>query len=201
MPAILWILIGFISGSIPFSLLLGKAALKRDIRNFGDGNPGATNVFRAGGRWVGAAAILLDAFKATIPIAAAYFWGGLSPTAMVAMALAPLIGHAFSPFLQFRGGKAVAAMFGMWAGLTLGEMPIIIGLFMALFVKLVRPDGWSVMLSLAGGLAYLLLHHPDPFLLAVWAGSTVILAYTHRADLAQRPHLRLVFRLHKVKTD
>ena len=96
----------------------------------------------------------------------------------------------FSPFLKGRGGKAVAAYFGMWAGLTLGEMPLILGLLMALFALTLRNSAWVVVFTLAGGLAHLLLWHPDPILLAAWLASAGLLVWKHAPELGIPPGLR-----------
>ena len=126
--ALIWSCIGFILGSIPFSVWLGRVVLHKDIRAYGDGNPGAANVLRAGGRLVGVVAILLDFAKGAIPVGVAVFVVRMSGWRLVPVALAPVLGHAFSPFLSFRGGKAIATTFGVWTGLTLWLGPTIIGL-------------------------------------------------------------------------
>ncbi|NWF68868.1 MAG: glycerol-3-phosphate acyltransferase [Chloroflexi bacterium] len=190
MSNLLWILMAFGCGALPFSLWVGQLALRKDIRAYGDGNPGATNVFRAGGRLLGFTAFLLDTLKGTVPVGYAYFFAGVTGPLMVAVALAPILGHAFSPFLRFRGGKAVAVTFGVWVGLTIWEIPTFSGLLLLYWFKVIKVSGWAVMCACASILLYLLLTRFDPLLLAVWAGSTAILAYTHRADLRQAPTLR-----------
>lgn len=180
----------FLVGAIPFSGLIARFALKSDLRQIADGNPGASNVTRAGGlRW-GILALVLDLGKGALPAWLAFFawqWRGLP---LVAMALAPILGHAFSPFLRWRGGKALATTIGVWVGLTLGEGPLVMGLFFVLWQLLLTVDGWAVLLGLAGLLAHLLLNHPNPDLITVCVLNGVILAWTHRADLRRAPALR-----------
>lgn len=188
--AVFWILFAFFCGSIPFSVLLGKMVLHKDIRRYGDGNPGGTNVIRAGGKTLGVVAILLDGLKGALPVGAAYWIAGLSGPALAAVALAPVLGHACSPFLGLRGGKAVAVTFGIWAGLTLWQGPTILGICLAFFYWLITPDGWAVLFTMLGLLLYLLVVRSMPLFLLIWAGNTVLLVWTHRADLAQRPDLR-----------
>jgi len=180
-----WMAVGFLSGSIPFSVWIGRLLLRADIRRYGDGNPGAANAWRAGGWPVGLLAGLLDYLKGAIPVGFAYFRLGMDGPALVAVALAPVLGHAFSPFLRFRGGKAVAVTFGIWTGLTVGEVPIILGALLGVFYFTIAVDAWSAMLGMAGLLAHLLLRGHPPVLLAVWAGNTAILAWKHRSDLRQ----------------
>lgn len=190
MPTALLILVAFLLGSLPFSPWLGRLVLAKDIRDVGDGNPGAANVTRAGGYGWGAVAVVLDFLKGALPVGYTMFGLGLAGWPMVGVALAPVFGHVFSPFLGGRGGKGLATTVGIWAGLTLGEAPLILGIFFALWELLLDVDGWAVMLGLGGLLAHLLLNHPSPLLLAVWVGNAALLAWTHRVDLRQRPHLR-----------
>jgi glycerol-3-phosphate acyltransferase PlsY len=190
MTWVTFVLIAFLCGSLPFSVWLGKLFLGKDVRQYGDGNPGAANVFRSGSKLVGLFALLLDVSKAAAPVGLAYFNLGIRGAPMVLIAIAPVLGHVFSPFLHFRGGKALATALGVWIGLTLwkaslaGVIGALIGL--ALFTQ----SGWAVMLGLGTILITLLLWMPDPLLLLVWASETLILAWTHRADLRQGPHLR-----------
>lgn len=186
----IWFISAFLSGSLPFSVWVGRLALHTDIRRYGDGNPGASNVLRSGGKGWGALALLLDVLKGTIPVGLAYFWAGLTGWPLVAVALAPVLGHAFSPLLRFRGGKAVAVTFGIWAGLTIGAVPILLGLALGLWFAAVAVAGWAVILAMFSLLIYLLFVQPEPVLLAIWAGNTLILAWKHRADLTQIPGLR-----------
>ena len=143
-----WIVLAFFCGSLPLSVWLGRLFLGTDIRQFGDGNPGAANVWRAGGvRW-GLLAVFLDFLKGAIPVGIANFVVGVDGLAMAAVAIAPVAGHAFSPLLGFHGGKALAVAFGIWAGLTLWFVPTILGLFFGVYLALVKPDGWAVLLGL-----------------------------------------------------
>ena len=109
----LWFLVAFVFGALPLSVWLGRFALGVDIRKYGDGNPGAANVWRAGGKWWGLLAILLDGFKGLIPVAIANFAIGIEGWWLTAIALAPILGHTYSPFLNFRGGKALSTTFGV----------------------------------------------------------------------------------------
>ncbi len=187
---LIWVLGAFLFGSLPFSVWVGRLALGRDIRQIGDGNPGATNVLRAGGRGWGALAGFLDAMKGVVPIGLAYWFAGLRGVELIIVALAPVLGHAFSPFLHFKGGKAVAVTFGIWVGLTLYELPTVMGLMLLFWFKTVTISGWAVVLTLISGLAYLALARPDPALLGVMVGNLLILVWRHRADLAQPIELR-----------
>ncbi len=190
MSIAIWIIAAFISGSLPFSVWLGRLALQKDIRTYGDGNPGATNVFKAGGRWVGVLAVVLDALKGIIPVSLASMINGVQGWSLVAIALAPLFGHAFSPFLRFKGGKAVAVTFGVWIGLTLWHAPIVLGVMLFYWFKAVTISGWALLFALLSLLLYLLLIQAEWVWIAVWLGSTLLLVWKYRHDLRQPPGLR-----------
>ena len=190
MVPIIFILIAFLCGSLPFSVWLGKLFIGRDVRAFGDGNPGAANVFRAGNKLAGLIALMLDVSKAAVPVGLAYFNLGLRGASMFLIAIAPLLGHIFSPFLGFRGGKGISTALGIWIGLTIWKASLT-GVIFAIFgIALFTPPGWAVMLALGGILMTLLLWTPDPLLLLVLASQILILAGTHRADLRHPPRLR-----------
>ena len=106
---------GFLLGSIPFGLLLTRAAGLGDIRSIGSGNIGATNVLRTGNRKVAAAVLLLDGLKGFAPVLLASFFG---PVAPAAAALGAVLGHMFTPWLSFKGGKGVATTLGVMFGLA-----------------------------------------------------------------------------------
>jgi len=188
--AVLYVLFAFLCGALPFSVWLGKLALRADVRNYGDGNPGATNVLRAGGWRLGLIALMLDVSKGAFPVGLACFTFGWRGWAMLPIALAPTLGHVFSPFLKGRGGKGLAVTLGVWIGLTLGEVPIILLSSLVFWFAWLAVDGWAVALTGLSLFAYLGVHHPDPLLLSVAVGQAVIIFWTHRADLRKRPALR-----------
>lgn len=141
----LFILIGFASGMIPYAAMIARLVLHTDLTTIGDGNPGGTNVWKAGGRGWAIIAILLDGFKAAIPVDLAYFSSQIRGWELIPIALAPLLGHIFSPLLRFRGGKGLATTFGIWLGLTLWLGPTVFGLSLFLWRKLFKSDRGSVV--------------------------------------------------------
>lgn len=190
MMALIWTLIGFLLGSLPISVWLGNLALHTDIRAYGDGNPGGTNVIRAGNRGLGLLVIILDMLKGAIPVALAYYVFGVDGWPLVPVVLAPIAGHAFSPFLRFRGGKALASTFGVWTALTVPFGPFVMGGSALMFYRLLNLSGWAVMASLLTLLGFLLLAGVTLPSIVAWAGTVAFLAWTHRADLRQQPALR-----------
>ncbi len=187
---LLWSAVGFLAGSLPFSVWMGRLVARADVRRYGDGNPGATNAWRAGGWRAGVPALLLDYLKGAMPVTLARFGAGIDGWGLVPVALAPVLGHAFTPFLRFRGGKAVAVTFGIWTGLTIWVGPTLLGLALGLVYALNAVDAWSAILGTFALLAYLLLSGaPLPFL-AIWGGNLAILLWKHRRDLRISPRPR-----------
>lgn len=105
---------GYLLGSIPFGLLLTRAAGMGDVRAIGSGNIGATNVLRMGNKKVAAATLLLDALKGTFAVLLAKHFFGMD--AAMAAALGAFLGHLYPVWLKFKGGKGVAT----FAGISLG---------------------------------------------------------------------------------
>jgi glycerol-3-phosphate acyltransferase PlsY len=163
MNSLAWIIAGLALGSLPFSVWIGKMFLRKDIREYGDGSPGATNVARAGSKSLYVIAALLDAFKGTVPIWLAQMLSGVSGWELAALAVAPVLGHAFSPFLKFRGGMGVATTFGVWLGLTGWLGPVAMALCIGSMFIIQKNWVWA---SVCGMLLFLilLLFIPDPFI-------------------------------------
>lgn len=108
-------ILGFFLGSIPFGLLLTRAAGLGDVRDIGSGSIGATNVLRTGNKGLAAATVLLDAAKGAVPVLiAAHFWPGTEGVA----AVAAVAGHCFTPWLNFKGGKGFATAAGVLLALA-----------------------------------------------------------------------------------
>ncbi|MBC7227451.1 MAG: glycerol-3-phosphate acyltransferase [Thermoflexales bacterium] len=187
---LLWTVLSFFSGSLPFSVWVGQLVARADVRRWGDGNPGAANAWRAGGWRAGVPALLLDYLKGATPVALARFGAGIDGWGLLPVALAPVLGHAFSPFLRFRGGKAIATTFGVWSGLTLWAGPTVMGLALTLAVALNRTDAWSAVFGVAVLGGYLLLSGASGPFLAVWAGNLALVLWKHRRDLRTPPRLR-----------
>jgi acyl phosphate:glycerol-3-phosphate acyltransferase len=123
-------LIGYLCGSIPFGLILAKAAGLGDVRRVGSGNIGATNVLRLGNRKIAALTLLLDALKGTIPVLVMNHFGD-SQTGIIA-GLAAMLGHIFPVWLGFKGGKGVATNVGVLFGLYWPLGLIFIGVWLVL---------------------------------------------------------------------
>ncbi len=115
------VVLGYLSGSVPYGVVLGKLLLGVDVRQVGSGNIGATNVARAGGKGMGVAVVILDAAKAIVPIVVAQRLLSDTPHAelwVMAVAIAAFAGHLFPVWLGFKGGKGVATGLGIFAVLA-----------------------------------------------------------------------------------
>ena len=110
MELIIAITISYLMGSIPFGLILTKIFLKKDIRDIGSGNIGATNVLRTGNKIIGYLTLSLDILKAVIPILYIKF---KFPDLVYISSLSVFIGHVFPAWLKFKGGKGVATYVGI----------------------------------------------------------------------------------------
>ena len=185
---LLWTLIGYLLGSVPFSLIIGKAFAKTDIRMVGDGNPGGTNALKAGGLKAGIPAILLDIAKGFLPIFFARR-SGVTGWELIPICLGPILGHAFSPFLKFHGGKALGATGGVWLALIgLWAFPIY-GTLAVPFTIFQDENAWSAnagMLALTG---YAIIFG-DAWMFTFAILNTLLIAWTHRRDLVRPPRLR-----------
>ena len=183
MNVLFWILFAFTAGSVPWAVWLGNTFLKTDIRTFGDKNPGGVNAWKAGGWRLGSVVIFLDFSKGAVPVLLALGYGGLESWSLTLVALAPILGHAYSPLLSLRGGKALAVSLGVWTGLSLGLLFPVILLFLAVFYSIQRTDAWTILLTALGLLGFLAYRSAEPFELALWAGNTAIIILKHHSDL------------------
>ena len=142
----LFVIAGYLIGSIPFGLVLGKC-LGVDVRVAGSGNIGATNVNRLLGKKMGAITLLADAGKAVLPmLAAAKYLGGESNAELWVAATggAAFLGHLYPLYLKFKGGKGVATALGIFFYVQ----PLALALCIGVFVVVVRRWGYVSLGSL-----------------------------------------------------
>jgi glycerol-3-phosphate acyltransferase PlsY len=181
MQTILWTLVAFFLGSIPFSVILGRFIAGKDIRSVADGNPGGMNALRAGGVKTGIPVIILDIGKGFLPVFLAQRYG-VSEWDLVPVCLAPILGHAFSPFLRFHGGKALGATAGVWLALIgLWVFPIY-AILAVPFTLMQAEDAWSANAGMLALLCYAVLLG-ETWLIVFTALNVMLIAYTHRYDL------------------
>lgn len=134
------IIAAYLIGSISASIWIGKLFYKKDIRNYGSGNAGATNAFRVLGNKTGLFVLLFDAFKGWVAILLALITGAnfVNPEYFhlyqLAMGLAALIGHVFPLYTGFKGGKGVATSVGILAALFPLILLVLMGVFLIIFL-------------------------------------------------------------------
>jgi glycerol-3-phosphate acyltransferase PlsY len=165
-------LLGYLLGSIPFGLLLTRAAGLGDIRKVGSGNIGATNVLRTGRKGLAAATLLLDALKG---VAAVLIADQVGELAAVGAAAGAVLGHMFPVWLSFKGGKGVATTLGVMWGLSWPVGAIACAAWL-LFAAIFRYSSLAALLSVVvAALAAWLLTDPRAAMLItllvplVWA--------------------------------
>lgn len=138
------ILIGYLFGSIPFALVIGKIFYKKDIRQYGSKNLGGGNAGRVLGKKAGLAVMTLDILKVSFAVFLAGFFKNNEITTVLA-GLAAALGHCFPLFAQFKGGKAVATMYGFLFGMAVfGEYTLLL-FFMPLTVFLIVLYIWKII--------------------------------------------------------
>lgn len=118
MSLVLWLVAAYLLGATPTSYMAGRLARGIDLREHGSRNLGATNVYRLlGWRWAIPVA-LVDVAKGAIPVALFGRWADAGPWTAVALGGAAVLGHIFSPYVRFRGGKGVATALGVFLALA-----------------------------------------------------------------------------------
>ncbi|MCL2150543.1 MAG: glycerol-3-phosphate acyltransferase [Dehalococcoidia bacterium] len=186
-----WITAGaFLLGALPFSLWIGYLVLHKDIRSYGDGNPGAANVFRAGNPAVGMMAVLLDIFKGVPVVYLAGRNTQLSENQLLIVAFAAIMGHAFSPLLRLRGGKAVAVTYGALIGLVHLELlvPFVIAAIVGLLVF--ENHSWVVLCAPIVTLVSVFLGDAGAGMLIFMTGILLLYVFKHARELAGWPRPR-----------
>lgn len=164
----------FVSGSIMYSFFIPLIFFHKDIRKISrDKNPGSSNVIRHVGLVTGIICMILDVAKAFFPVFAAVVIVGLRGFYLVPVTAAPVLGHAFSPFLRFKGGKAVSTFYGALLGLCpvtwFVFLPALIMLFFR-FAVIIRPDSVNVAVSLSSAVVFTLIFIP-----ALWIKAVIII--------------------------
>lgn len=184
MDALILSVFGFLCGALPLAVVLGKVALRQDIRAVGDHNPGSFNVLRAGGPFWGALAIALEVAKGAFPVGLSAQVFRVDGIGLVACAIAPVLGHAYSPFLSFRGGKAIAVSLGIWIGLTIWTVPLVGTVLLVIGSLTFMVSGWALMFAMAGVGVTLLMTGARWELWIVFALNLTLFIVKHRTDLA-----------------
>ena len=180
----------FLLGACPFSVILGRWVLKKNIREYGDGNPGAANVFRAGGHKLGYFAVFMDVVKGVPFVLLAHTVFDFSYLALVPIGLCAILGHAFSPFLKWHGGKAIAVTFGVIVSLPQHQAFWSFTVLAILGALLLDNDSWAMVLAAGGSLAFLAIKGIETWELLLMLGVLAIFLVKNFRDLRSLPGFR-----------
>ncbi len=179
----LLIVIGFFVGSVPFGVLVSQLFYRTDIRQSGSGNIGAANALRTLGKRGAIAVLLLDAFKGFAPTYATYVLAG--PALATVVAFAAMLGHCYSPFLRFRGGKGVATFLGTLVALW----PWAALIFAIVWIAAVLAFGYASVASMTATVAMiptLGLGYADRRIgLLYGIAASALIVYAHRENLGR----------------
>jgi glycerol-3-phosphate acyltransferase PlsY len=171
---------GYLLGSIPFGLLITRAAGLGDVRNIGSGNIGATNVLRTGNKGLAALTLILDALKGTAAVLIAGIYG---PELALAAGLGAFLGHLFPVWLGFKGGKGVATYLGVLAGLAWNVALVFAAAWLAVALVMRYSSLAALVASVAVPLTLFYLGLVD--YAALFAVMTVIVFIKHRANISR----------------
>jgi glycerol-3-phosphate acyltransferase PlsY len=184
--AALWLAASYLAGAIPTSYLAGRLFRGIDLREHGSKNLGATNLYRTLGWRYAIPVGLFDIAKGAIPVLV--FAPRVSSSQLFALAcgLAAIVGHVFSVFVRFRGGKGVATAAGVMLGLT----PAALGVSLLVWLVLVFGTGYVSLGSIAAAavfpLAVFLIDHPDrPVILWIDVAVAAGIIWLHRTNISR----------------
>ena len=177
MDYIVTALISYLFGSIPFGYLFTKILLKKDIRNIGSGNIGATNVLRTGNKSLGYLTLILDIAKAVVPVIFIKF---NYPDLVYISALCAFLGHLFPIWLKFKGGKGVATFVGILISINI-YYAVVFGIVWTLTFLISRYSSLSSLFASISIPIYLLIVNQSNIIFFIIM--FVLIFYTHRENI------------------
>lgn len=189
MKLALVMVLGYLIGSIPFALVIGKVFYNTDVRQYGSGNLGGGNTGRVLGKKAGLSTMALDLLKVTLVVLIAKMVVG-TDTAMALGALAAGIGHCFPLYAHFKGGKAVAAMYGYLFGLFVvaGRSPLYFFLPLVIFLIVIvvsRIISLSSIISAIAVTIYICMQPEAPAVKIVQVIFAIVIVVRHRANIVR----------------
>ena len=185
MTIALWLLAAYVLGATPTAYLAGRLARGIDLRQHGSLNLGATNVYRVLG-WAWAIPVaVIDIAKGAIPIALFVRWGGGDPWLSVAVGIATVLGHIFSPYVGFKGGKGVATAAGMFIALA----PVAVAIALPVWGVCLWLTGYVSLSSILAATTFPLwvrVTRPDA-VATLWASVALaaLIVLSHRANIGR----------------
>jgi len=180
----------YLLGGIPFALIIGLRFYDIDVREHGSGNLGATNVFRALGAKAASATLLLDLLKGSAAVGLAFliFAGQtelLREWAMIAATIAAVVGHSYSPYIRFAGGKGVATAAGALLVLTPAPWPFLLGTFIIVVLLSRIVSLGSVIIAVEYPLLCLLFYPGDWPIIGFSFGIAALVIWRHRTNIVR----------------
>ena len=178
---LLWAVLGYLLGSIPFGMILARVMGLGNLREIGSGNIGATNVLRTGSKKAAALTLLLDGAKGAVAVLLARAMAGEDAAQLAG--LAAMIGHCFPVWLQFKGGKGVATFLGILIALA---WPVGIGACLAWLAGalLSRISSMGALVAAAAS-TFLIMFTGNGTMLVLGALLTLLVFWRHRANIAR----------------
>jgi glycerol-3-phosphate acyltransferase PlsY len=181
---VVWLLCAFLVGSIPFGVLVARVFYRSDIRREGSGNIGAANALRSYGKTAGIAVLVLDALKGFFATWVTGPFGGIGPEAVAGFCA--MLGHCYSPWLNFKGGKGVAT----WLGVLLALQPLAALSFAVVWLALVIPTRYASLGSLvatvvSGAVLWWLEPGGSVIIGCVAVAATALIFWKHRENIAR----------------
>lgn len=180
---VLFSVIAYFLGGIPFGYLVGKLLHHRDIRKEGSGNTGTTNAFRTMGALSGILTLLCDCCKGVLACLLMQYVAG-RPDAVVLAGVLAVFGHCFSPFLRFRGGKGVATSAGVLLCIDARMVLILAIVFVVLFLLTGIVSLGSVTMACLAPCLFLLIGAPLWTLVGVFVMALIVIV-RHHANIAR----------------
>ena len=177
MDYIITALVSYLFGSIPFGYLFTKILLKKDIRNVGSGNIGATNVLRTGNKSLGYLTLILDIAKAVVPVIYIKF---NYPDLVYISALCAFLGHLFPIWLKFKGGKGVATFVGILISINI-YYAVVFGTIWILTFLISKYSSLSSLFASISIPIYLVITNQGNIIFFIIM--FVLIFYTHRENI------------------
>ncbi len=183
MTVALWLLAAYVLGATPTAYLAGRLARGIDLREHGSRNLGATNVYRVLG-WAWAIPVaLIDIAKGAVPVALCVRWAGGEPWLAIAVGIAAVLGHMFSPYVGFKGGKGVATAAGMFVALA----PLAVAVALPVWGMCLWLTGYVSLSSIIAATTFPLVvrvTRPDA-VATLWASVALaaLIVFSHRGNI------------------
>lgn len=174
------LIISYLIGSIPFSLLIGKFAFDKDLRRFGSGNLGSTNAFRILGKKAGIIILILDILKGAIPVMLAHLFAPEYFHVFI-FGLVAALGHVFSIFIKFKGGKAVATS----GGAVLGYNPLLFLILVAAFLLTLKVSKYVSLSSIVAAVVFVIASFfiQDTFIIVLSILVMILVVFKHISNI------------------